>query len=134
MMASGAGNDDLDAFVEKWVERNAPRVELRDQSGRLVFHRELLGDYGRARGIEGGLLDARFVHPKCAQATLQEPRCVGCGKGPDDLSEYTSAAHKFNMTPVAYVLAHENTLNRSNGHFRCTDCYIRAGQPRGVAP
>ena len=33
------------------------------------------------------------------------------------------------MTPDAYVRAEEGTYNRENGHFLCTDCYVRASMP-----
>jgi hypothetical protein len=28
-----------------------------------------------------------------------------------------------------WIYENEGTLNTSNGHFLCTDCYIKAGQP-----
>jgi hypothetical protein len=33
------------------------------------------------------------------------------------------------MTPEQYVSAEEGTLNRENGHFACTTCYIKMGMP-----
>jgi hypothetical protein len=69
--------------------------------------------------------------------------CVGCGKTPSELSEYISAAKEeasgvADMTPDDYVWQEEGTLNRENGHFLCTPCYVKAGMPsspRGwVAP
>jgi hypothetical protein len=64
--------------------------------------------------------------------------CVGCGKTPSELSEYVGAASGANITPGDYVWQEEGTLNRENGHFLCTSCYIKAGMPsspRGwVAP
>lgn len=70
--------------------------------------------------------------------------CVGCGKSPSELDEYVAAASEEatgvagGMTPDDYVWQEEGTLNRENGHFLCTSCYIRAGMPsspRGwVAP
>ena len=55
--------------------------------------------------------------------------CVGCNKTPDQLSEYIDAAADAGMTPDEYVRSEKGTLNRDNGHFLCTDCYIRAGMP-----
>lgn len=67
-----------------------------------------------------------------------EAFCLGCKKSPNELSEYVSAARGAEMTPDDYVWKEEGTLNLENGHFLCTDCYIKAGQPsspRGwVAP
>jgi hypothetical protein len=60
--------------------------------------------------------------------------CVGCGKRPDELAEYVSAASEAHsgvtdMTADDYVWQEEGTLNPENGHFLCTDCYVRAGMP-----
>lgn len=55
--------------------------------------------------------------------------CIGCGKSPSELVEYSPAATGEDMDPDDYVLAEEGTLNRSNGHFACTDCYIKMGMP-----
>lgn len=70
--------------------------------------------------------------------------CVGCGKTPDELDEYIDAVSEEatgvvgGMKPDDYVWEEEGTLNRENGHFLCTSCYIGAGMPsspRGwVAP
>lgn len=66
-----------------------------------------------------------------AMTTVQfpEPICTGCGKRPHELAEYVDAAKESRMTPDAYVRAEEGTYNRENGHFLCTDCYVRAGMP-----
>ena len=61
--------------------------------------------------------------------------CIGCGKAPHELDEYISASSeiatgvKGGMKPEDYVWEEEGTLNRENGHFLCTECYIKAGQP-----
>lgn len=65
--------------------------------------------------------------------------CVGCGKEPKDLPEYVSAAEQDGFdSPEDYVRQEEGTLNVTNGHFLCTECYVNAGcpsSPRGwVAP
>jgi hypothetical protein len=54
--------------------------------------------------------------------------CRRCGKTPSELYEYVNAAGS-DMTPDEYVWQEEGTLNRENGHFLCTDCYITAGMP-----
>jgi hypothetical protein len=33
------------------------------------------------------------------------------------------------MTPEQVVREQEGTFNPRNGHFLCTDCYIKAGMP-----
>jgi hypothetical protein len=58
--------------------------------------------------------------------------CIGCGKTPEELHEYTPAFTGEDISPNEYVWREEGTLNRSNGHFLCTDCYIKQGMP--VAP
>lgn len=62
------------------------------------------------------------------------PRCVGCGKRPGEIEEYIQCAEDEDMTPEEYVREEEGTFNRHNGHFYCTDCYIKAGEPLGEAP
>lgn len=58
-----------------------------------------------------------------------DPICVGCAKRPHELAEYVEMAAVEIMTPVEYVIDEEGTYNRENGHFLCTACYIKNGQP-----
>jgi hypothetical protein len=60
--------------------------------------------------------------------------CIGCGKEPAELTEYVVEAESLGMTPNQYVREEEGTLNEANGHFACTDCYIKMGQPSRPAP
>jgi len=60
-------------------------------------------------------------------------RCNGCGRHPQSIPEYRQYAEWEDTTPAKYVRHNEGTLNRENGHFWCTACYIAAGQPLGVA-
>lgn len=66
--------------------------------------------------------------------------CTGCNKEPKEIPEFVECAAEENITPDEYVWQEEGTLNRSNGHFLCTDCYIKEGMPslpypkRWVAP
>ena len=55
--------------------------------------------------------------------------CTGCNKTPGEIEEYIDAAKDSKMTPDEYVLEEEGTLNKENGHFLCTLCYIEAGMP-----
>lgn len=57
------------------------------------------------------------------------PICTGCLKRPDEIAEYIDFAKPWGGTPDAYVRAEEGTYNEANGHFLCTDCYQRAGEP-----
>jgi len=64
--------------------------------------------------------------------TNEELICTGCGKHPDQLEEYIDAAAaepEFYTDAADYVTQEEGTLDPSNGHFLCTDCYIAAGMP-----
>jgi len=54
---------------------------------------------------------------------------AGCGRVPDEISEYQPESTGELLSPRAYVMREEGTLNRQNGHFLCTSCYIKAGQP-----
>lgn len=66
--------------------------------------------------------------------------CTGCNKTADELPEYIEGAAEAEMTVEQYVREEEGTYNPENGHFLCTDCYIKAGMPslpypkRWVAP
>lgn len=62
-------------------------------------------------------------------ADSPDPRCIGCGKGPDELGEYVESAQEAEMTPADYLRAEEGTYNPANGHFACTECYIKMGMP-----
>lgn len=56
-----------------------------------------------------------------------KPICIGCKKTPKEIEEYNS-----NFTddpPDRYVKENEGTYNQENGHFLCTECYIKAGMP-----
>jgi hypothetical protein len=61
------------------------------------------------------------------------PMCVGCQREPDEIEEYVEMADVEDTTPIEFVRSDEGTYNRENGHFWCTSCYIKAGQPLGVA-
>jgi hypothetical protein len=70
--------------------------------------------------------------------TQERPICIGCNKHPDEIEEYVEFAAMEEMTPDDYVRQEEGTYNQDNGHFTCTECYIKIGMPsspRGwVAP
>lgn len=55
--------------------------------------------------------------------------CIGCGKKPEELDEYVEPATAYGMTIEDYIWEEEGTLNKRNGHFLCTPCYVRAGMP-----
>lgn len=55
--------------------------------------------------------------------------CIGCGKSPDEIDEYVFYAQLNDMTPLDFVMTEEGTYNGENGHFACTDCYIKMGEP-----
>lgn len=58
--------------------------------------------------------------------------CFNCHRTPEEITEYTPAMTGETgllADPEEYVWDQEGTLNRENGHFACTECYIRIGQP-----
>jgi hypothetical protein len=56
--------------------------------------------------------------------------CVGCNKKPEEIQEMIDMAEAEEYdTPSDFVWENEGTLNTQNGHFLCTDCYIKAGMP-----
>jgi len=62
-----------------------------------------------------------------------EIKCKGCGKKPSELSEYSSLAKEYGLTPESYVSMEEGTYNIQTGLFYCTPCYVMAGMPLGRA-
>lgn len=61
--------------------------------------------------------------------TEHRPVCTGCNKRPDQIKEYIDMADLESITPDKFVAEEEGTYNPDNGHFLCTDCYIKAGMP-----
>lgn len=59
------------------------------------------------------------------------PFCTGCQRFPEDIPDIVVLAKIDGMSPAAWVIAEEGTLNSLNGHFLCNECYIRAGMPAG---
>lgn len=57
------------------------------------------------------------------------PICIGCNRTPPEISEYVEYAAYEEMTPDEFVIELEGTYNSGNGHFLCTECYIKAGMP-----
>ena len=59
------------------------------------------------------------------------PRCMGCGKTPEQIEEYVESAREDGNgeTPSEFVTHEEGTYNPENGHFLCTACYINWGMP-----
>jgi hypothetical protein len=75
--------------------------------------------------------------------------CTGCGKEPHELTEYqVMAREEINETSVSSLDAfddmaqdeinrlidewawfNEGTMNWENGHYNCTECYMKAGMP-----
>ncbi len=62
------------------------------------------------------------------------PICIGCNKHPGEIQEYIDCAKEEGMGENDYVREEEGTYNASNGHFACTDCYIKMGMPSRPAP
>lgn len=59
--------------------------------------------------------------------------CIGCDKSPSEIPEYVELGKDYGVSPESVVRSDEGTLNFKNGHFYCTQCYINAGMPLGIA-
>jgi hypothetical protein len=74
---------------------------------------------------------------------VDRPVCTGCGRGPDHIYEYQELVESegyeddvvsgLSAAELA-VIRGEGTYNDANGHFWCTECYVKAGMPLGKAP
>ena len=73
-------------------------------------------------------MDARGLH-EAQISDNPKPFCIGCIKTPDEIYEYSQDATESSLSPDEYVKREEGTYNSKNGHFLCTACYIKAGQP-----
>lgn len=62
-------------------------------------------------------------------STVETPTCFRCGRGSDEISEYTSmvTAGEYNSTVAAVM--DDGTYNPQTNHFCCTHCYIAIGMP-----
>lgn len=69
-----------------------------------------------------------------------DPICVGCVRRPHEINDYVIAAMQHEDDDPTddqvrqYVLDEEGTLNMTNGHFLCDECYIKNGQPSKPFP
>lgn len=57
--------------------------------------------------------------------------CIGCRRRADEIPEYIAEARMYGASPDTFVRLNEGTYNKQNGHFLCTDCYLKAGSPVG---
>lgn len=53
--------------------------------------------------------------------------CSGCDTVPSQLTEYQEEAKAEGITPDEFVWRYESTVNKANGHFLCTNCYLGWG-------
>jgi hypothetical protein len=60
-------------------------------------------------------------------------QCKVCGKTPSEISEYIDRAEEEQMSPEDYVVQEEGTFNPVTGKFYWTSCYIKVGEPLGLA-
>ena len=66
----------------------------------------------------------------------QRPICRGCNKTPDEIDEYVYRAkieHEYFKDADDVVIQDEGTYNPGTNSFYCTDCYVKAGMPLGMA-
>lgn len=60
--------------------------------------------------------------------------CTGCNKPAEKIEKYIEGAEDLGISLAEYVETEEGTYNPANGHFLCTDCYIKAGMPANPYP
>lgn len=73
-------------------------------------------------------LKAGIIALVCRTATPRNPLCIGCGKSPREIEEYIHNPEE-DPNPIRFVRENEGTFNHRNGHFTCTECYIKMGMP-----
>lgn len=60
---------------------------------------------------------------------LVRPLCIGCNRRPDDIREFATEAEHDGITADEWVRENEGSYNPDNGHFLCTECYVKRGAP-----
>ncbi|MFE0472739.1 hypothetical protein ACFW2V_14090 [Streptomyces sp. NPDC058947] len=65
---------------------------------------------------------------------MKDVRCIDCGKTPGEIGEYIDAGRENGMSPESYVEQEEGTYNPENGHFICTEDFIRKELALGRRP
>lgn len=73
-------------------------------------------------------LSSEVLQKILRKSTPQNPFCVGCGRSPYEIDEYVLNPEGDPDT-IRFVRKNEGTFNQRNGHFACTECYIKLGQP-----
>lgn len=72
---------------------------------------------------------ARYDKIQAQDDDPAKPICVGCARTPDEIPVYVEMGEVEQATATEFVLENEGTLNLTNGHFLCDQCYIKNGQP-----
>jgi hypothetical protein len=122
-----AAMDVLEACADALLTSAALCLLLEDPSIRAV-------DINEARDLAVKMLNQIIGQtiaegPRPRLGEIPQPMCFGCGKRPEEIREFIRAGEEADLTPTEYVLAQEGTLNRRNGHFMCTECWVRSGKP-----
>ena len=73
-------------------------------------------------------MDVRREASVFLTSSPSNPLCIGCGRSPLEIPEYVQNPDD-DPDPIHYVRQNEGTYNRNNGHFACTECYIKLGMP-----
>lgn len=80
--------------------------------------------------------EARAKHAKVIEqgGNAARPICIGCAMYPEELEEFVEMAKVEStddnpLTPTQFVIENDGTYNDRNGHFLCTECYIKNGMP-----
>lgn len=108
------------------TELGEGRTSIRFGPGSLDALRAL----GQAQGV---IEQTQTQHPdKLLRLTWKDPLrpvCIGCGRIPDEIDDYSGIATDSGMMNTQFVIHEEGTYNRTNGHFACDGCYLALGSP-----
>lgn len=67
-----------------------------------------------------------------APSAKPEPFCIGCNRFAKDIPEYRDGWKEYGASSPEDFARDDGTYNPENGHFTCTDCYIKRGMPTAI--
>lgn len=79
-----------------------------------------------ARQRQEAIREKELIAEMVQEMEDRTPKCTGCGKNPEELSEYVN--NEDGVSASQFVIENERFIEDSN-LFYCTTCYIKAGQP-----
>lgn len=101
----------------------------------MSAHTQWLEQMASFYNISLGEAQRRYEVMTAHEDNPDDPICIGCAKRPHELAEYVAMCMTEpgdEPTPDEvrqFVICDEGTYNPTNGHFLCTPCYLKNGQP-----